>query len=163
MESGTLIIGVVIVLACFLPLLFVYINRKREEKSILRYVNDYAQSKNSSINIHDLWNNTAIGIDSNKHILYFLRKTSTDEIVEIHLKDLQKCKLLSTKASYNEKGNKESVSKIDLVLTYSDTQKPVKLLEFYNTRYDNLTLNSELQLAEKWEKIVGKELSSIKQ
>jgi hypothetical protein len=163
MDRGTLIIGVIVLLACFLPLLLVYMSRKKQERLILKYLEDHAHSKNSIIDTHDLWSNTAIGIDSNKHILYFLRKTSADEIVEINLKDVQKCKLSTTKASYNEKGSKESISKIDLVFTYSDTHKPVILLEFYNTRYDNLTLNSELQLAEKWEKIVGKELSGIKQ
>jgi len=153
-----MIIGIIILLACFLPLILVYIFRKRNEKALLRNLFDIAKGKNCSINQWDLWSNTAIGLDEEKHILFFIRNTNDNLTQEINLSNVTKCKVVSINSSYSEKGEKDAVGKLELALFSNDKMKSEIRLEFYNTKHDNLTLNGELQLVEKWEKIVEKEI-----
>jgi len=124
-----------------------------------------AEKSNCKISDNDLWNNTLIGIDKNAHKLFFIRKTEDNSISnEIDLSGIQKCRVINSSRIVTNGGNNHNVTdKIELALTSPDTKIADTILEFYNTNRDNLFLNGELPLAEKWATIVNTNIAGINQ
>jgi len=54
------------------------------------------------------------------------------------------------------------VDKLELSFYPVEKGKPEISIEFYNDEYDSLTLSGELQLAEKWEKLLNEQLKTPK-
>ena len=165
MESEITIIGLIIVLICILPFAWMSINRKRREKKFLRQLSEIAQRNNCNISRYDLWNNSAIGIDDVALSVIYVRKTKDQISAEhINLSEIQKCRIINSGRTVSNKGSHYNVvDKLDLGFTFRDQNKKEALLELYNTEHDNLTLNGELQIGEKWCKIVNDKISETPQ
>jgi len=161
MESGTTIIGLILLFIMVLPFILLSKRKSKGGKQFLSILFDLAKKNNSKISEHELWNNVAVGIDRDTHQLYFIRKTATNNIVyNIDLSEIQKCRLVNTSRKVNYKGGSYNVvDRLELAFTYCDKIKPEIILEFYNSEYDSVALNGELQLASKWLKIINTELA----
>lgn len=161
MESGTTIIGLILLFIMVLPFILLSKKKSKGGKHFLSILFDLAKKNNSKISEHELWNNVAVGIDRDTHQLYFIRKTATNNIVyNIDLSEIQKCRLVNSNRKVNYKGGSYNViDRLELAFTYCDKIKPEIILEFYNSEYDSVALNGELQLASKWLKIINTELA----
>lgn len=165
MESGTLIAGLIIVISCILLVVIVNRKKKNKEKQFVQTLFDLAEKSNCKISEYDHWNNSLIGIDKDSHKLFFIRKTEENAIInEIDLSGIQKCKVINSSRIVNNKESVQNViDKLELSFTWRDPKKPEMSLEFYNTNRDNLFLNGELSLIEKWSEIVNKDIAGIVQ
>ena len=164
MGFGT-IFGLVILIIIVLAVVIVNSNKKNKKKQFMQTLSDLAEKSNCKISEHDLWNNTLIGIDTAAHKLFFIRKTADIAISnEIDLLGIQKCRVInSSRVISNNETNHTVIDKLELALTSPDAKIADTMLEFYNTNRDNLFLNGELQLAEKWAVIVNENIAGIKQ
>ena len=165
MESGTLIAFLIVVVGCILLVVLVNRKKKNKEKRFVQTLYDLAEKRNCKISEYDLWNNTLIGIDKGSHKLFFIRETEDNAIInEIDLFEIQKCKVINTSRIVNNKVSAQNVlDKLELSLTYRDSKKPETYLEFYNTNRDNLFMNGELSLIEKWSETVNKDIAGMVQ
>lgn len=157
------IVGLIFLIALILIIIMVISKNKNSKKQILQTLFSLAEKSNSKISEHDIWNNSLIGIDKDSHKLFFIREMAGNGISEaIDLSEIQKGRVVHSNRIVTTKESSHTVTdKIALVLTLSDPKKPDLELEFYNTNRDNLFLNGELQLAEKWAEIVNNNISGI--
>jgi len=164
MDFGT-IIGLVLLLIIVLAVVIVNSNKKNKKKQFVQTLFDLAEKSNSKISDNDVWNNTLIGIDKNAHKLFFIRKTGDNSISnEIDLIGIQKCRVInSSRVVTNNETNHTVIDKLELALTSPDAKIADTMLEFYNTNRDNLFLNGEQQLTEKWAAIVNENIAGIPQ
>jgi len=164
MDFGT-IIGLIILIIIVLAVVILNSNKKNKKKQFVQTLFDLAEKSNCKISDNDLWNNTLIGIDKNAHKLFFIRKTEDNSISnEIDLTGIQKCRVNnSSRVVANKESNHTVIDKLELALTSSDPKIADIILEFYNTNRDNLFLNGEQQLTEKWAAIVNENIAGIAQ
>ena len=164
MGLGT-IIGLVFVMIIVLAVVIVNSNKNKKKKRFIQTLYDMAGKSNCKISEHDLWNNTLIGIDKEAHKLIFIRKTGDNEISNvIDLQGIQKCRVInSSRVVTNNESNHTVIDKLELALTSADPKIADTILEFYNTNRDNLFLNGELQLTEKWAATVNANIAGITQ
>jgi uncharacterized pyridoxamine 5'-phosphate oxidase family protein len=163
MHLGTTITGVLLVVACVLPLVIANKKRKRKSKQILNDLKSFAAKYNSKISEHEIWSGTAIGIDKEQLKLFFIR-ANEGGLFEWHvnLASIQKSSVSTTgKSIKSTDGDTHFVERLEMELTFNDGQ-PRMLLEFYNNNRDNITLSGELQLLEKWVKNINELLDDFK-
>jgi len=164
MDLG-LIIGLVLILIIILTVAYLNSGKNKNKEQFIQTLFDTAEKSNSKISDNDLWNNTLIGIDKNANKLFFIRKSEDNPISnEIDLSGIQKCRVInSSRIITNKESNRTVIDKLELALTSSDPKITDTILEFYNTNRDNLFLNGELQLTEKWVAIVNENIAGIAQ
>ncbi len=163
MNLGATIVGIVIVGLCIIPFILISANSRKKKERLLQGLFGLAQKNKGEISRYDLWNNSTIGIDDTAHTIFFTRKVKETETLQmIHLAEVQKCRVINSgRAVRQTVGNHQVIEKLELEFAYWDKVKTATVLEFYNTDSDSLTLTGELQLAEKWNKIVNDCLSAI--
>ncbi|MCC6754323.1 MAG: hypothetical protein IT266_10120 [Saprospiraceae bacterium] len=166
MDLGTTITGIIILLICIIPFVIMYLNNQKREKKLLQELSTFAERNNCKISQHELWNNNSlIGIDETANMIFFIKKLKGNEIMQqINLTEIQKCRVINSgRTVSNKNGSHKVVDKLDLAFTFHDKNKEEIIVEFYNADYDSLTLSGELQLVEKWCKIINDRISSSRQ
>jgi hypothetical protein len=154
MDIATILIGVMVLLICVVPFIIMRKNKKKKAIESKEVISQLAAKSNSNVDEYDRWNKTIIGIDHLNRKLFFIRKIKDKEIQhEIDLSGVQMARVINSHRGAID-GNYIVIQKLQLGLISKDKDKPETLLEFYNADYDSLTIMEELQLAEKWAKIV---------
>ncbi len=101
-----------------------------------------------------------IGLDESANTLFFFRRSKDKETLQyISLSEVQYCKVINTNKILNNEGGSKVIERLELSLYFMGNKPPI-LLEFYNMNSDSLILSGELQLIEKWAKIVNSRLKS---
>jgi ribonucleotide monophosphatase NagD (HAD superfamily) len=162
MDFG-IIFGLVILIIIALAVVISNSSKKNKKKQLVKLLYDFAGKSHCKISEHDLWNNTLIGIDKDRHKLFFIRMSGENEVkTEIDLQGIQKCRVINSNRVVTSGDSVHTVTdKLELALTSPDTKIADTILEFYNTNRDNLFLNGELQLTDKWAEIVNANISGI--
>ena len=146
---------VTLIMLAILTLALIIISRVTQHKKknkIIKELFDFAKENNCTITDYDYWSNTKIGIDKVTGMLFFIRaiKEKKDSMV-VNLKDVLKCETSKAVRTISNGKDKQSViDKLGLVFISKNKNNTNHYLEFYNTESDNLGLNGELQLLEKW-------------
>jgi len=156
MKTGTLIIGIMVVLAIAIPIALLSIKNNKRKKEFMQKLNDFAKKNNCVISESDHWNTTLIGIDKMAGKLFYI-KSRPDAIIErtISLDEIQKCRIINTSRTVKAQDQSNTViDKLELAFTYYDKNRSEEVLEFYNNVFDGLALNDELMLLDKWLEIV---------
>ncbi|BBE20045.1 hypothetical protein AQPE_4236 [Aquipluma nitroreducens] len=87
---------------------------------------------------------------------------SIESSQQIDLADILKCRVIESSRSVSTKeGSLKVVDKIELSFVNPDKNKPDTKVEFYNADYDRLTLTGEVQLSEKWCKILNDKIAEL--
>jgi len=164
MDFGT-IFTIIFLISCVLAIMLVNRNKKKKRDQFKQTLFELADKGNCKISESDLWNNTLIGIDKAAHQLFFIRANADNKATkEISLLEIQKCRVNNSSRMVTNGGSTHNVmDKIELVLSSRDPKQPETILEFYNTNRDNLFLNGELPLSEKWAGIVNENIAGIAQ
>jgi hypothetical protein len=155
MDLETTIIGIAVIFICIIP--FVVMNRstKKRERQLLQSIFKLAQKSDCTVSLFDHWNKSAIGVDESIKVIFFTKATDNHEMLaKVNLSEIQKCRVINVTRTVNNNGF-HYIEKLELTLTYHDKNKAESILEFYNANSDSLSLNGELQLIEKWQKIIS--------
>ncbi|MDP3444038.1 MAG: hypothetical protein Q8T08_14375 [Ignavibacteria bacterium] len=163
MTLTTSIIGLSLLAIIFLPFLLMAQKDKRKVQNLINRISGLAEKNNSKLTDYELLNSLAIGIDNENNHLFFIRSTSNKVVEEvIRLSDFQKCRVVNSGNTMNTKINSIFVTdKLYLAFIGKENKQEFDL-ELYNSDYDGLTLKGELQLAEKWAKIINGKISKIR-
>ena len=157
MESNITLTWSLTTLVLVSTALFFILRNRNKEKRTLSVLHAFAKAHNTTLTTFDFWPRSLIGIDEKETgKLFFIRKEMDKEIREvINLSEVRSCMLVKAERTVRQEKEKLNlIEKIELVFTFSASDKPVVALEFYNNDYDSLTLLGELQLAQKWLEIV---------
>lgn len=154
MDTSTLIIGFFMVALCALPFLLAGSTRKKNEQKIKNVIFELAKLNNTIILQSDFWFKTAIGLNTNSNELFFYRNVNNSETsLKINLNDFQRCRIVKLNDSSNH------IDILQLVLVPNSSNKIEILLEFYNAEF-HPQINSEVQLIEKWSKLINDSTNS---
>jgi hypothetical protein len=164
MDFGTAITALIVIVITILPFLLVTLSNKKTKKQILKELITMSNLKNSTVTQFDLWNNSALGIDSKGRTLHYFRKTNGEAVWNhVDLSEVQRCRLLDQSRPVNELVNDLSIERLELAFTHFKKEKEDILLEFYNKEYDGIQAQHELLLAKKWSDIVNQRLEILQQ
>lgn len=162
MDSGTIIIAILFILVCSIPFVIMGRNNKKREKQFLRTLSEMADKNNCKLSNHDFLAHAAIGTDFDAKMIFFIKKVNNIETHQVvTLAEIQSCKLINaTRTGSNEDGLFKIIDKLELMLEHCNKNKAKTILEFYNAGYSSPTLTGELQLAEKWCKMINDKVVS---
>jgi len=165
MEPGTIITGIILLLAFVVPIVFLNKKSSKKGKQFFSELINFALKNNCKLSEHELFNNMALGIDKETHQLYFIKNSANNKIKhKIDLLEIQKCRIVNTSRNIKYKGeNHKVIDRLELGFISRDKSKPEIFLEFYNADIDSAALNGELQLIEKWFKIIDEQLARVTQ
>jgi hypothetical protein len=157
MDTGTLTFVAILLLAIIIPVTIINRKNKKKERQFLQSLSDFAAKSNCRISEHQLWNDILIGEDRDARQMFFIRKTEDIEFSrQVKLSEMQKCRVVNTSRSVSSKeGNYFVAERIELTFTPRAGNEPDTVFEIYNSKFDSLTLQGELQLAEKWAAIAN--------
>ena len=163
MDSSTILTSGIFILFCMILYVLVNRSKKKKEKQLLIPLRSLAETDNCEISHYDIWNDSVIGIDETKNIIFSIRKTKEKETsVVVYLADFFRCRVTEvSRTSGPKEGNIKAFDRIDLVFNNKDKNKSDINVEFYNANTDRLTLTGELQVAEKWCKIANDRIASL--
>lgn len=164
MDSGTALVGGILILICILPFVLMNMSGKKKKRQFLQLLFDLATKNNCKISQHDHWNHTAIGIDETADTIFFIKKLKEDVTSrQVNLAEVQKCRVVNTHNVASGKGGGAPViEKIELAFAYRDKGRAETTLEFYNDETDSF-LSGELQQAEKWLKVANERVARLLQ
>jgi hypothetical protein len=156
MEFTTVVITLILLMLFIIP--FYFAARKRGKASILllKKFELLERNKNLHFSEQEVWGNHAIGIDRDSKFVLYAKGKELDENVEII--DLQKVKRCEVFKIARESQTTSVIDQIALRIIYKDTAYSHLQLEFYNVS-GSLQVNNELELAEKWAKVINKNLN----
>lgn len=161
MDLATIITGLVILASVTIPIIYLNNLEKRSQKKLKQLLFNYANAHGCSIYEHDLWNNTAIGIDKSNGLVFYVQKTRGQETkLQVNLSKIQRCKISEiTKTIKTGEGHDTVFERLELSFMANGNSPTETSLEFYNTNSSRFVLNGELKLVEKWQKIINDQLS----
>lgn len=163
MDITSSIIGIGLLLLFVIPIVLLNRRGKKTEQLFKNKLFSQAEKDSCEINEFEIWNNAAIGLDSNSSKLFFLKKVAyKDEYENMDLKEVSTCQLRNTNENFNSKdGQQTIIEKLELIFSFKGHGKDPKSIVLYDRDLDNLNLNGEVQIAQKWHGILTKELESI--
>ncbi|MBX2943920.1 MAG: hypothetical protein KF860_16415 [Cyclobacteriaceae bacterium] len=157
MYLGTTITSVLLIAACVLPIVISNRNRSKRMKLFFDKLNDFATQHSGQIDQHDVWNGTVIGIDKIKLKLFYIQTNGESQIEkEIDLKNVQQCNVVNKSRTVNNNGDSTKViERLDLCFVFVGKVTPDILLPFYDINRDNLSIDLELELINKWATLIN--------
>ena len=160
MDLWTIIITLVFIAIVTVPFVITGYSKKRKKKNLFRRISEMAESEDCIITQHEICGDFVIGLDGMADHLYFFKKSENQEIAQnVNLLEFKSCRLINSSRTLGEKKSKYNVIyKLELCFYPNDKSKPDISIELYNDEFDSLTLSGELQLAEKWEKLLNERL-----
>lgn len=152
MDTTTLIIGIVIAVACALPFVISNMSRKSRDKKLLGTLQSLAQSVASDIDDFEILANKAIGIDGQGKNVFFVRLDDKGVKECVDLAKVQSCSIV-------EKHHNSDIvpDTMGLRLVMVDGKSEVSL-EFFNSDID-VTSDGESQMLAKWNAIINGKLA----
>jgi hypothetical protein len=116
---------------------------------------NYAMQNRVPLTQHEILGKQAIALsDEGNSILFLKRRNNDDRIQQVDLTLVERCYIKQPqRGSVN--GNYSSAERIELRFAFRDKNKQEAVFELYNMEHDSLSLNGELQMAEKWNAIAN--------
>lgn len=161
MNLGTAIVGAIFIAIFMLPFIFMLSGRKKKEKQLKQSILAIANNHNCKISQQEISDEFAIGLDETLNQLFFFKKTTGKEIAQhINLAEIKSCKVIKTEHSTgNKQDSVKLIDKLDLHFSFLDRKNPDISLAFYDSE-ENFGMDGEIQIIEKWSKIVNDRLKS---
>lgn len=150
MEFGSALMGLIVVGLIAVPVYLLLKNASNREKQFVRALFQLADRTNSHIDEYDAGRDFVIGLDRISSKVFFYKNVEgvqTEEVVQ--LKDIARieCKTIS-RGTAPDNGGRKPVDRI-LLIFHPIEKEAATSWEIYNAS-ENLQLSGELQLAEKW-------------
>lgn len=163
MDTSSALIGVIMLVLFTLPFIIMSMNKRKKSKQKLQKLKNLAEKHHCQINRFDFCGDFGIGIDETKNYVFFIQKVLENERDQyLDLSVFQSCKPINTSRTVKQKeGNYTIIDKLELVFVPKAKTETEKRLEFYNSD-NNMQPQGELQLLEKWSKLIEGNLKANK-
>lgn len=161
MSTSLITIGIIFLL-CITIYVISISNKKKKENKFLNNISRLSGINIGKITRYEIWDHSVIGMNDSDAELYFIKNSSDDQTFQkIQLSEFQRCWVNEVSRTVAIKGSSiKVVEKVELILGNKQKSKPDTVIEFYNQHSGKLDLTGELQLAEKWRKLINEKISS---
>lgn len=162
MDLGTSITGAILVACCIVPFIAIGRSIKRKKTKMVQSLNRIALQNNVQISEQEFCGSIGIAIsEKDNALLYFKGSKDKETNHFIKLNDIQQCNINKVSRTISSKSGKyQVIDKLELCFTFKKNNTPEMALEFYNTD-DNVQLDGELQLMERWAQSIQMKLKTI--
>jgi hypothetical protein len=163
MDSGTIIITAIFLAIIIVPFIITGYNRRNKMKKMLQSLKKLADEQNCYVTQSEVCSNFAIGIDAMANFLFFMKQTEEGVITKtVNLREYRNCRLNNSARNLSsKKEHYHVITKLILSFNPFDKSKSDEVIEIYNNEVDSLTLSGELQVAERWQEMIGLKLKRI--
>lgn len=154
MDLGSILIGLTFLTICILPFLAMYYSSVKKNKKALQSLNNFAVKHECTITKHESCGDFSIGMDENRNMVFFTKKTEDDEtnsFIDLHQIQMCHSNIVMTPSNL--------ISRIELNFTYHSKQPQTKL-EFYNEDI-NTIISGEPVLCKNWSEIINDKIKKI--
>jgi hypothetical protein len=155
--NSLIIIIVIVSLIAFRLIIYSIVKKKsKKTKFLFKKLQAFGTSKDLNFSEYETWGKKAIGIDKKSQCVLFLNETEQGDVLEqIDLQKVRVCEVNKVSTTFE---NYTGINNIDLRIIFKESKTSHLLLTFYTVK-DQLQLCDELQLAEKWAKIINSSLN----
>ena len=162
MDIQNTIIGVVIIIACFTPIIIMTIRRKKREKAKLQSIKKVAEQSNSIIEEFECEGDFALGFDKKNSKVFFLKVGENSETQQVDLREVKNVYVDKKARIAGPEG--ESVSVIGTVdLCFSLQNKAQSVIKFsLFTDTHKAQLGDELKKKKKWASKLNEHIKGMK-
>lgn len=155
MNTGIVIMGVVLVSICALPFILADLKRRKKANWYVSKLREMAAQNQAAITKYDFCRDFILGIDEkNNQLFYFQFRGDTEMSQHINLKEIAACKVI------NKSRTIDRVTVVDqLLLNFKPATRNKDEINWmlYSTDY-HTQLDDELQLSAKWATLINKQL-----
>jgi len=149
MELNSALVGVIILLFIFVPIVYLIINAAGKDKKITKTVSQLAQNNGIQLKNVDIIGNCVIGIDDiSKKLVHTSKRNPSADFKIINMEDVRECRAKSIKQ------NEKTLDWVGLELMGKNGSNEIP---FYN-EYDEFELSKDpfvcLQDAKRWETLL---------
>ena len=158
MDLGMIILGAIMAIVCALPFMAVTISRNRVTKNVKKRLNELAAENNGSLTRMEVHGKMALAMDEKAQRLFFV-KQHTDQVekVVVDLSRMSQCRLeKQSRTVTSDRGKYLLIESVLLRLVPNTRTEEVKVTVF--DIETDLSLNGELQFAERWAGIIDEHL-----
>lgn len=157
MNSGTLIVGAILVLLCVGPYIYILLSAKNNALKISEAFDHQAEQHGLKITVRNLWKNKMIGLDQDKKELLYIRMNGNEVLTDVvNLQHYRSCN--SHEAYRHIKESAETVvTQITLDFVAASSKTPNRSLVIFDMKTDK-ALETEHVLMKKWVSLLGKHL-----
>ena len=162
MKSGILIIGAIVIALCLVPLFLFRKGRNKKKSALKKAITDLASEKSCHISEYDTWDDMMIGIDREKHWIFFIdNQHGKEEKLSVNIKEVSKARVLTLNRTEGAGKSKQDVTdNVCIALSFNDQSKKDKMINFFSSNSDSFSIGPELLMANKWLKIIQDEILS---
>lgn len=159
MDTGSTLIGTVLIILIVVPFIIISYSKKRKKASLFRSLNAYAQQSNCQIGEHEFCGDFLLALDESKNFVFFLKYDKDDKTYQkADLSTIEKCKTIKRNHTASLKNRTDVLTEhIDLVFLPSKKNQAAISFELYDAE-KNPQLGDEIYCADKWEKLLNKRL-----
>jgi hypothetical protein len=163
MDLESALIILIMLSLIIIPIMIINYKKKVRDRKFMQSLFDLAAKSHCKLTVHDKLEHIVIGIDHIAHKLFFIRSIEgISSEIEVDLTEVTKCRYINTNRSETDnKSSQTIIEKLELGLSFNDPKKPDLALEFYNSKYDSLSLRGEPELAFKWSDLINEELQDL--
>lgn len=151
METGSILVGVISVVAIVIPFVYMYRKSKSTERGLVKNIKTYAEKNGLQLDKSEAVASLALGLDTKNKIAYF---SEVDHGVydtrHITLSDISICKVNREVREVNYHGEKDKITH-SLEVCFYPKNKNGEVTSFLLFDEDkNKMLSGEIQLANEW-------------
>ncbi|MDC6352715.1 hypothetical protein PP178_14230 [Zeaxanthinibacter sp. PT1] len=160
METGIIIISLVLVGSVFIPYYFLESNGRASRKQWQVTYHKAVNAHQLNIIMEEAWEQNYIGIDDQLKKLLFIKSydsVKTDTVIDLN--NLSQCKVIEVRKYPRVKDKKtEILERVDLELSFHHEENKL-FLNLYDNKI-NFSQDYEIRRAEKWRQIISKHIRS---
>lgn len=150
MEFSKIFLFAIFLAITIIPVALYQIKENSKNQKAWKRLKESTSKDGATISAIDKWSFTALAIDETKGLLYYSHFSKIADLSEkIDLKNLKNC-VIDKQKNYDRES-------INLVLS---SKENTISLPFYDSNNDGFVLSGQLQLAEKWKKIINSHISN---
>ena len=145
MNAFGIIMGILIFIVIFIPILFINNKLNKKRKRLINTLNEFAAQENKRVLEFDTWtDNSIIGRSTDKEYLFFIRDKN-----DYHTKVKIPVNQIKNSYTNQQKYNAKSVALLELILEMQDQNENIRL-EFFKADKRDFIMGEELRIAKKW-------------
>lgn len=152
MDTGTTIIGLIIILAVLFPIYYLSRHSGLKKKKTMQQLTDIASENNCVISKSEIFGTQAFAIDFDAAQLFYIGHYQGEPYRKnINLKNIKRCKVNQITRQAGTNGSYyKIVDKVEVVFSMKQASDPDIRITVYDSHYDSGQLNGEIQFAEQW-------------
>ncbi|NUM50744.1 MAG: hypothetical protein HUU48_06470 [Flavobacteriales bacterium] len=152
MDTGIIIVGIILIVLSILPFVLAQRNRRKRERKLFQSLSNIATKQNCKITQYECSDDYIIGIDETSNFLLFFKQIKDTEFSQfLNLSEIQSCKTINISRT---NGSIKKIDRLELHFLSKTKKNPDTILELYSS--DNrMQLGDDLLLVERWEKKIN--------